>query len=203
MRTVLLFFFAFGPVLLFAQEADRLAQVHIIHGSRAKYKYQQTEYKMLGGMYGGHVVMQLDSHVYGFLFTHYRLHVFPSKKHSIGMFEDDAAAGWHASVTEDKVTTISIPITQRQFEYMDSAYKSYLKDCPYDYSFFGMRCAASCLKMLCDAGVLEPITQGQSVRKAFYPRPLRKDLVDLAKLKGWQVTITEGSPRRKWEKDYR
>jgi hypothetical protein len=189
--------------MVWAQDTLKLAQVHIIHGSRPKYKYQQTEYKMLGGMYGGHVVMQLDSHVYGFLFTQYRFHLFPSKKHSIGLMEDEPADEWRSSIVEDKVTTVAIPVSESQFRRMDSTYREYAKTSPYDYAFFGMRCAASCYKMLADAGVLNPVTGKQSMWKAFYPRPLRKYLIRLANEKGWKVQITEGSPRRKWERDFR
>lgn len=158
---------------------------------------------MLGGMFGGHVVMQLDSHVYGFLFTHYRFHLFPCGKHSIGMFEDEPASAWHSSVKDDKVTSIDIPVSEKQFHFMDSTYKEYNRNAPYDYAFFGMRCAASCYKMLADAGILNPVTDKQSMWRAFYPRPLRKMLVRVAREKGWKVQIKPGSITRKWEKDFR
>jgi hypothetical protein len=188
--------------MAWAQDSLKLAQIHIIHGSRPKYKYKESEYHMLGGMSGGHVVMQLDSHVYGFLFTHYRFHLFPSEKRSIGMFEDQSASEWRESAAEDRVTTITIPVSKRQFFFMDSVYRQYTKAAPYDYAFIGMRCAASCYKMLADAGILPQVTEKQSVWEAFYPRPLRKKLVQLAHKNAWKIDITAGSERRKWEKDF-
>jgi hypothetical protein len=154
-------------------------------------------------MFGGHGVMQLDSHVYGFLFTHFYLHLIPSKKHSIGMFQDQPAGKWREGVKEDRVTTITIPVSATQFRLMDSIYVEYNKAAPYDYAFFGMRCAASCYKMLADAGILEAVTEKQSIWKAFYPRPLRRYLVRLAHQNGWKIDITEGSSRRKWERKFR
>lgn len=203
MQRVLLFTFLLVSAISQAQDTGKLAQVHIIHGSRSKYQYQETEPRSLGGMFGGHVVMQLDSHIYGFLFTHYRFHLFPSEKHSIGMFQDQPAGSWHEWVKNDRVTTITIPVSARQFLVMDSTYKEYNKSAPYDYAFIGMRCAASCYKILADAGILEPVTEKQSVWRAFYPRPLRKYLVKLAHERGWGIDITEGSPRRKWERKFR
>lgn len=203
MQRLLVFILLLAPVISRAQDTGKFAQVHIIHGSRPRYQYQETEPRLLGGMFGGHVVMQLDSHIYGFLFTHYRFHLFPSEKRSIGMFQDQPAGKWHQWVKDDRVTTITIPVSASQFRAMDSTYKDYIKAAPYDYAFIGMRCAASCYKMLADAGILNPVTEKQSVWKAFYPRPVRKYLVRLARTKGWEIDITEGSPRRKWERKFR
>lgn len=156
---------------------------------------------MLGAMFGGHVVMQVGDYMYSFAFNRWEFHLVPGKKKSIGAFDKEPATAWLWAHKDCKVTYIDIPVTPEQYHYLENTYASYLEKCPYDYAFFGMRCAASCYKLLADAGVIHKAGYSKSIRRAFYPRPLRRKLVRWSHKHPYKVNIQQGSNTRRWEKD--
>ena len=214
-------YFAFNLIILFSlclrssgvygqdpaikQDSGKIITVHIIHGSKALKEYRKTEIPLLGGMRGGHVVNQVGDSVYGFQFSRWELHIFPRRKKEkkIGIIQKEGVEDWKKQFNEAKITSIEIPVSDTQFREVLREYAQYKDNVPYDYAFFGMRCAASCYEVLSDAGVLSGKRHGKIIARFFYPRPLRKHLQKLAKKNNYRITTTEGTIRRKWEKNYR
>lgn len=197
---VILFLVLFCVFVVGNTQTDTTVTVHIIHGSVPKEEFKDQEYKMLGGMMGGHVVMQVDDSIYGFAFSKWELHLFPKRKKSIGSFHTSAFSQWWELEMKTKLTSIVIPVTKQQHDSILHMYRRNLKNSPYDYAFFGTRCAASCYKMLADAGVFPRASLRKSRWIAFYPRPLKRKLTKKARKKGWNWTVREGSYTRRWEK---
>jgi hypothetical protein len=206
---VFLCFFIWSPASgqeeTIVADTGKVITVHIIHGSRRLYKYRHTEKPLLGGLRGGHVVNQVGDSIYGFQFTRWKLHIIPKRKKEkkIGMIQKEGAGDWKRNHAEARITSIVLPVTNAQYQEVLREYSFYKENVPYDYAFFGMRCAASCYEILAHAGVLKKRKHGKIIAKYFYPRPLRKYLQDLAKKNNYPVTTTEGSKTRKWEKNYR
>ncbi|HET6253356.1 MAG TPA: hypothetical protein VFE32_04755 [Puia sp.] len=95
-----------------------------------------------------------------------------------------------------------IPITAAQRHTLDSLVKSYTTQTPYDYAFFGMRCASSSYDVLQTAGILPKtgltwynVFTTQEFRYLLYQEYLRN------RGEGWQLYTSKGSVSRKWEKD--
>lgn len=79
--------------------------------------------------------------------------------------------------------------------------KKYLEKSPYDYAFFGMRCASAAYDVLGQLEIVKPHSNFSTVCKNFYPKKLRKKLLRLAKHNSWKITRKPGRPSRKWEKE--
>jgi hypothetical protein len=95
-----------------------------------------------------------------------------------------------------------IPVTAAQRQILDSLVKKYTTQTPYDYAFFGMRCASSSYDVLQTAGILPKqdmtwynVFTTQEFRYLLYQEYLRN------KDKGWELFTSKGSVSRKWEKD--
>jgi hypothetical protein len=183
-----------------ASDSSKKMIVHILHGSKPA-KGQKGEYKMLGAMYGGHVVIELDTFVYGLNFTSGHVRPFPKKKKCCGIFQKQGLKSWTRGTSRCKVTRIEIPLTEEQYQKTRNTFERYHRKAPYDYAFFGMRCAASCYHSLGVVGVIKPCSKTKSMRKAFYPAPLRRKLERLAGKRKYKVTVQQGSKTRKWEGD--
>lgn len=203
-RFVLLGLFFFFTCSAFAQaDSTHLIYVHILHGSKPKREFREDEYKMLGGMYGGHVVIQVDSFLYGFNFGSGRVHPFARRKKAkmVGILEKEDASETLRRWKNNKITTIAIPLDAQQYRELLNEAERLHADPSFDYAFFGMRCAATCYYLLGDAGVIRKSTRFRSIRKAFDPKQLRKKLVRIAHKRNYVITVQPGSERRKWEGD--
>ncbi len=171
--------------------------VQILHGS--KPKHHTNGYKVLGGYYGGHVVIQLDTFVYGFNFFGKRVHSVPYRKHRNGIYEKQNLHDWQKQVKDDEVTFITIPIPKEKYEELKDTYENYYLNCPHDYAFFGMRCAASAYWMLGKAGVIRTSSRRRSIVHSFHPKMFRKKIMRIARKKNYRILEKKGDPNRKWE----
>jgi len=100
-----------------------------------------------------------------------------------------------------KTCRIFIPITSARKQKLLKDAEPFLKEGPYPYAFFGMRCAAACYHLLSLADVTKDLSRSRMTWKFFYPRKLRKFLFKEAKTKGWIIKETPGSTKRKWDHD--
>jgi hypothetical protein len=95
-----------------------------------------------------------------------------------------------------------IPITATQRQILDSLVGRYTNRTPYDYAFFGMRCASSSYDVLQTAGILPK--QDMTWYSVFTTQEFRYLLyLEYCKHKdkGWELYTCKGSVSRKWEKD--
>jgi hypothetical protein len=96
-----------------------------------------------------------------------------------------------------------IPVTKTQQHKLDSLAAAYTQHTPYDYAFFGMRCASASYEFLSEAGLVTEykhviwlnVFTTRDFRNALYKDYLRN------RAKGWRLETTQGSRSRKWEKD--
>src|SRR5690606_27849943 len=79
----------------------------------------------------------------------------------------------------------------------------YLNQTPFDYALFGMRCASTAHDLLAQTGIFKTRNKSGYILKTFYPRKLRKRLLDLAFEEKYEITYQVGRKERKWEKDKR
>lgn len=179
-------------------DSSKLIRIHIIHGSKPK---SLVEYKTIGGMYGGHVVIEADSNVYGFFFDSKRIHIFPHKKNSVGVYEKEKLSDWKRNYKSYKITSIEIPVSIKQYKQLITEYEGYTRQSPHDYAFFGMRCASSCYWMLGSIGVVGKCSRLKSMQKAFHPKAFRKKMQKNSQKKGYVTYLQKGRSTRKWEND--
>ncbi|TDW95953.1 hypothetical protein [Dinghuibacter silviterrae] len=182
-------------------------RVLFIYGSKPAKAYEKTERKWFGGMYGGHVGMEIgrDS-VLSFRSTEYPCHFFPHKKFS-STFEIRTLHGmWetfppHNYVEADlKRVVFVIPVTREQKRMIDSVARRYLHHTPYDYATAGMRCASATYEILARAGVVRDYGRA-TWWKILLPRDLRSILFRQAEAGGWTIYRFKGSAHRVWEGD--
>jgi hypothetical protein len=174
--------------------------VHFIYGSKPARGHKHDEMKFFGGLHGGHSTIELDSVDYGFVPSG-RVHLFAHRKTFNSMFVAHKTHGLPVYPAGDKTITIIIPLTEEQYQTIISKCESYCDKAPYDYAFFGMRCAASAKDILQQAGIFKKRSHLSTVITTFYPKKLRKRLLRMAEKKHYTVIRQEGRPSRKWERD--
>jgi hypothetical protein len=151
--------------------------------------------KELGGLFGGHVVMEINGFCYGFFYRdRKRIHVL-SKRPFNCEFQKQTLAEWEDIVRDKKETKIRIPLSEMELNQLEEFYQKALQNPPYDYTMLGQRCASSVYCLLKD---LKLISGGHHYWNAFYPGALRRHLLREAKKQHWEVRQKPGAKDRLW-----
>lgn len=173
--------------------------VEIIYGSKP---IAQEERHWFGGKLGGHIGLTIGKDSV--------MHFVPGGRvaatninSDIGNYLISSKKSFYRTFYCDTTKTcrIFIPVTRVQKQKLVTDSAPFLKEGPYPYAFFGMRCAAACYHLLSLADVTKDRSRSSMTWKFFYPRKLRKFLFKEAKSKGWIITETPGSSNRKWDHD--
>jgi hypothetical protein len=198
------FIFCVAFFLSYSQDTPFL-KVHFLYGSKPLKKYKDTERKWFGGVLGGHVGIEGDSgKILNFL-RKGKVHWFAKKDNKHSVYREHAVSSFYAIFRYNpdsvKKAIVYIPVTLQQKQRFDSIAIAYLKQTPYDYAFFGMRCGAAAYDILGQLAILPKYSHCKTYKKIFYPKKLRKRLLKKAKENHWKVERQEGSMKRKWERD--
>ena len=203
MKMPLFIVFLFYFTLSHAQDSLCI-KVQFLYGSKPLKKYKNTEEKWFGGIPGGHVGIEGDNgQFYSFEITG-KNKIFNGKPDNSAYKLVTGEEFWSVMKTKEdslKKATIIIPITEHQKKKFDSITTDYVKQVPYGYAVFGMRCASSTYEILAQMGILPQYSHFKTCMKIFYPRRLRKRLLSKAEKNNWDVLRQQGTPKRKWEKD--
>jgi len=201
LKALLVLFHVLTGSLLIAQ-SDSLypIKVHFLYGSKPKWKYRSTEYKAFGGLHGGHVTIEVDGVDYGFVPTTSRVHIFPHKPFASD-FVDNPLNGRYPYSSANKTVTFVIPVNQKHYDELNRLLQNYSAKAPFDYAFFGMRCASTTAEILAEIGVLKKRKRFTNIAGTFYPKKLRKRLFKLARRNNYEILTNEGKPTRRWERD--
>lgn len=204
MKLITTLLFCLGSLLAYSQDTIYL-KVHFLYGSKPLKAYKESEPKWFGGVLGGHVGIESDSNdILNFLPSG-EFHLFSKQDERNSRFalhtEDNFYAMFGSDPDSVKKTIIYIPISALQKQKFDSIATVYLNQTPYDYAFFGMRCGAAAYDVLGQLGILTEYDYQKTYRKIFYPKKLRKPLLEKAKQNDWTIEKHAGSISRKWEKD--
>jgi hypothetical protein len=195
----------FLSVIPLCAQENNYIKVHFIHGSKPRKAFKHEEQKWRGGIWGGHVGIEMDTdRVIDFKPQgkfHWLAH--PNKHNSIfTIHTQDGFWAYFGMQREDlERTTIQIPISQQQKAILNSITTHYIAQSPYDYAFVGMRCASASYDILMQAGITKKYAKGRVCSKFFYPKKLRKHLLGKSKNNHWVVISHTGNKRRKWDKD--
>lgn len=180
-------------------------KVHFLYGSKPKREFKETEHKWFGGIHGGHVGIEIDSNYVIDFGPAGKFHIFSHDSDRNSTFHDGSCNGFWRTFGSDsdqvKRMTIIIPINEYQRTRLDSLAKAYISNTPYDYAFFGMRCAAAACDVLARIGVMEQHSRCGTWRRNFYPKRFRHHLVRKARKEGWSIVKHEGCETRIWESD--
>jgi hypothetical protein len=201
MRWLILFFFS---VLSFASYSQDSIKVQFLYGSRPLKKHKDTEKKWFGGILGGHVGIEGESGKFYSFEIDGKNKIFNGKRNNSIYKIETGEEFWNVMKTKEdsvKRTTIIVPVNKLQRQKFDSIASAYLKEVPYCYAVFGMRCAASTYDILAQMGIFPKHSRFKTSMKIFYPRRLRKRLLKKAENSHWTIIRKEGTPKRKWERD--
>ena len=99
-----------------------------------------------------------------------------------------------------KFAVFFIPVTPEQYDKAKEILENYAAQTPYDYAFFGMRCASAANDVLGQLNILKKRSRFGYVATSFYPKKLRKKLFKLAAKHNYKVLKQAGRVTRKWEK---
>jgi hypothetical protein len=173
--------------------------VHVIYGSKPA---AEGEDKWFGGRWGGHVGLEVAPDKVIHFNPGGKVRAF-GRKDQPGTYVQSTVNSFYCTFGCDSAREMSvrIPVPESLRQRIDSTGSAFIGHEPYPYAFFGMRCAAACYHLLSVGDVYKDWRKGKMIRKVFYPRRLRKRLLKSAKKYGWEVKITEGTPRRKWDWD--
>lgn len=201
MKKVLLINFILAFSFIYPQsDSSHTIKVNFLYGSKPKRKFRKTEPKYFGGLHGGHVTIQVDDIDYGFEPSGKRVHIFPRRKRNSD-FVDKQLNGSPRYSKDSKTATFIIPVSHQQYREIKRIHKCYCDSTPFDYAFFGMRCASTTQEILGRIGVLRKKRRFSNIVTTFYLKKLRRRLFRAAKKRGYEVVRTAGRPTRKWERD--
>lgn len=176
-------------------------RIHFIHGSFPKKNCTDQRIRV-GGLLGGHIEIEIDQFVYGFEFENPQdIHIFPRRDPGSynSIFTMKEKANWLTETRLDKITSIRIPVAEKQKKELANKLKTAYQNPPYDYSFFGMRCASSSYEDISTLGILPKKSRIQYIINAFYPRQLRKRMVGWAEYNKLNLEFKKGIDCRVWE----
>jgi hypothetical protein len=177
--------------------------VHFLYGSKPSREFRDEEEKWFGGKLGGHVGIELNPGQVADFIPSGDFHIFGKKSPKHGRFVLRSADSFWSMFGADKdsarTLTIVIPLNLKSRLQLDSVVAEYLHTSPYDYAFFGMRCAAAAYDLLGKSGLLEERTIHGTCWRYFYPRKLRRKLLKVAEEQGWRIVRSEGTHRRIWD----
>jgi hypothetical protein len=159
-----------------------------------------SEASWFGGLHGGHVSISYNS-AYASFVPAGGVHVFAKKRHKQSAFIIEKDENFAYDTTNARYLILTIPVSKSQAHKVDSLLQQRLFDVPYDYAFFGMRCASAAYEVLSNAGIYPRYSIRNMSFKYFYPKLLRKQLLKEAHAKGWHYYYRSGRKSRKWEKD--
>jgi hypothetical protein len=171
-------------------------RVLFLYGSKPKAK---GEPRLFGGIHGGHVSVEYGSGYASFI-PKGKLHIF-NKDQFHSRFVTETANSFVYDTTDSRYMIMSIPVTAVQKRALDSVIAKRLRRSPYDYAFFGMRCASAAYEILSSAHIFPGISRHAMVRRFFYPKKLRKMMLREAKRNKWSIIYRPGKTTRKWESD--
>lgn len=171
--------------------------IHFIHGSIPSPDCVYKK-KRIGGYLGGHVEIEIDNKVFGFLYQTTPINFFPKTKVN-SKFEVRRKIDWLSYTRNDKITSIVVPITMEQKINLKKILNLHLKNEPYDYAFIGQRCASSTSEILSDAKILNRFSNNEAIIAFFYPRELRFTLIKFAEKNSLTVRVKNGIYCHSWE----
>jgi len=199
----LLFLFVFSNHILC--QGNYYFKVHFLYGSKPKKEFQKSEPRWFGGIWGGHVGIEVDSNTVLDFVPEGKFHWIAKNKNPHCKFAVHAIKDFYeifgGTSKAVKKATVVIPITKQQKQKLDSITLAYTAKPPYDYAFIGMRCGSAAYNILAQLGILKQYSYGKTYRRIFYPRRLRKRLLKKAKENNWAITKQNGTERREWEED--
>ena len=197
---IIILLLSFCFVLKAQTDTSHFIKVHFLYGSKPLKKYRSTENKYFGGIHGGHVTIETDSIDYGFS-PEGKVHIFSHHKNHHSQFIGKCTHQLEPYPKGSKITTFIIPVTKVQYEQIHKIQTDYCAKPPYDYAFFGMRCAASAQDVLGQIGIVKKRGKIRNIYSTFYPKKLRRRMFKLAKEKNYKIETQEGRVTRKWESD--
>lgn len=189
------------PTISLSQtDTSQLIRVHFLYGSKPKWKHRSTEVHYFGGLHGGHVSIEVDSVDYGFEATIRPVHIFPHKKRK-SHFATLPLQGRKRYGDQNKTVTFVIPVSYETYRHLRTINRCYADSTPYDYAFFGMRCASATYEILAKVGLVKQKRRFFNIVSNFYPKRLRKKLFRLAQKNNYTAISTSGKTTRRWERD--
>ncbi len=192
---------SFSSFLIGQTDSTHFIKVHFLYGSKPLKKYKgKTEMKYFGGMHGGHVTIEVDSIDYGFSPSG-RVHMLSHRINYHSQFDGKHTQNQEPYPKGYKVVTFIIPVSEMQYDQIHKIQMDYCTKAPYDYAFFGMRCAASAEDILGQIGIVKNKKRLGNIYTTFYPKKLRKRMFKLAAKNNYTIIKQDGRPTRKWETD--
>lgn len=172
--------------------------MHFYYGSRPKWNARKVEKKQFGGLHDGHVSLQIGDSVFSFR-KRGKIHVFPHRKGYHSKWENLPLEIWMKDTAKAKYCTFIIVIPRVQYGLLKEIQSHYSYCDPYDYAYFGMRCASSAYDVLTQIHVLKKRSQESIIIHNFYPQRLRLKLFRASQINHWEVVTHQGSSLRRWE----
>lgn len=182
-------------------QATHSINVYFLYGSKPAPCCKKEESKYFGGIHGGHVSISFDTAVVGF--TRFNgFHIFSHKKNIKGVYTYKGIGSFLQDTIGEKYTTFQLSLTDSLYNKLQTVINKYLfTKTPYDYAFFGIRCAAASYDILSQIGIFKIKSRCCNIISNFYPKKLRRKMFRLADKYGYKVTRQIGRSSRKWEND--
>ena len=100
-----------------------------------------------------------------------------------------------------KYLSMQLLVNKDLCDSLKKTFERWESNAPFDYAFFGMRCASTAYYAISKIGLAKKRSRFGMTMKYFYPKLFRKYLLKKAGTNGWKIISHRGRVSRKWEKD--
>lgn len=167
-------------------------KIHFLNRQKVSKRVKRTKnLRWFSGKMSGHVGLEfapgqvLDFVPYGSFHLVARKHKLHSKFRILTLDEFRKLFGEKRK--PNKGPTIVIPVTSIQQKQMECTAYSYHQTPPFDYAFWGMRCASAIYHLLAKCGIVKNYSISKTAIKIFTPEILKNHLLKMARQKDWLV----------------
>ncbi|MDX1685348.1 MAG: hypothetical protein R3275_08935 [Saprospiraceae bacterium] len=180
-------------------ECDETYTVHFIHGSKVNPQCTLSGDR-LGGTFGGHVEIEIDSFVYGFQFDDITNYHFIPQENFNCKFSRTPLCKWLDENNQERMSSFVIPAKSTILTNLRNRYESQFLNPKYDYAVLGYRCTSSFLKEMLEAHGAD-YCDLRIFMNALYPRQLRSRLLRLHNNENVSIGyyFQKGDTCREWE----
>ena len=169
-------------------------KIHFIHGSTRKNKYSRKSSRLFG-IFGGHVLVQVEDTVYSFSYKDKMNRIWPRTVNKNGKFKIEHYPDWIEKVSWEKRTTITTLVNPDQLQRMHNLIEQYKTELPFDYAFFGERCCSIHFKLLATAEIIKDsklrllISAIPTFYIYYFKRLMKSPVLQVERVKGCDTRI--------------
>jgi hypothetical protein len=178
--------------------------LHCIHGSVSRAWWKKDPRPRVGGLLGGHVVIECGNDICHFDNKKMPTRLWYSDRPDNSFVVVEDVEYWKSRTQNDQITSYVIAVTDAEYQLLGDfigRFKTGELPTPYNYAFFGYRCYAFAFDILSRVGIVNIKSKFLHILYGFIPPIARKVIgQELSETKKeYSIKYRKGENIRIWE----